>query len=168
MSPLERLTPRPALHQKSVHVPISARPSTMSVIAPKVRAFTDIDSLHHCTITPKPRAHPDIGQTRISNINGLASAAEAGSCKKCRVTRKYYVSAHTSFTDTPPQLLLRASCQSNRDCTHHRTAVIIIGSSTAGLRALGTEKETETETERLRPHTADRAAIPGIRRRPHR
>jgi len=43
----------------------------MSVIAPKVRAFTDIDSLHHCTITPKPRAHPDIGQTRISNINGL-------------------------------------------------------------------------------------------------
>jgi len=131
MSPLERLTLRPALHQKSVHVPISARPSTMSVIAPKVRAFTDIDSLHHCTITPKPRAHPDIGQTRTSNINGLASAAEAGSCKKCRVTRKYYVSGHTSFTDTPPQLLLRASCQSNRDCTHHRTAVIIIGSSTA-------------------------------------
>ncbi len=102
MSPIERLTPHPALHQKSVHVPISARPSTMSVIAPKVRAFTDIDSLHHCTITPKPRAHPDIGQTRISNINGLASAAEAGSCKKCRVTRKYYATeAHKLHRHAP-------------------------------------------------------------------
>src|SRR5260370_12202100 len=124
MSPIERLTPRPALHQKSVHVPISARPSTMSAIAPKVREFTDIDSLHHCTITPKQRAHPGIGQTRISNINGLARAAETGACKKCRVTRKYYATeAHKLHRHAPTA---SASCfvSSTRDCTHHRTAVI--------------------------------------------
>jgi hypothetical protein len=67
------------------------RPANHNVgIKPKPRAFTDIDALNHYTFTPQTRAHPDIGQTSISNFNGLASAAEAGSCKKCRVTRKYY------------------------------------------------------------------------------
>src|SRR6266446_4021792 len=73
-------------------------------IAPKVRAFPDIGALHHCTITPQMRAHPNIGPTSISNFNGLASAAEAGACKKCRVTGKYYGSEAPSFTGTAPRL----------------------------------------------------------------
>jgi hypothetical protein len=124
MSPIERLTPRPALHQKSVHVPISARPSTMSVIAPTARAFTDIDSLHHCTITHQTRAHPDIGQTRISNINGLASAAEAGSRKKCRVTGKYYASGARKLhrhAPTVPAACFVSSTETapTTHCRHH-------------------------------------------------
>jgi hypothetical protein len=39
---------------------------------------------------------------------------------------------------------LGASCRS-RDCTHHRTAVIIIGSSTAGLRP--EEKEMDKDKD---------------------
>ena len=50
-------------------------------IKPKPRAFTDIDALNHYTFTPQMRAHPDIGPSRISKINGLARAAEAGACK---------------------------------------------------------------------------------------
>ncbi len=137
------------------------RPANHNVgIKPKLRAFTDIDALNHYTLTPQTRAHPDIGPSRISKINGLASAAEAGSCKKCRVTGKYYVPSHTSFTDTTPTAPAWGFVSSTRHCTHTVTADHHL--------YLGMERDTETETERLRPHTADRAAIPGIRRRPHR
>jgi hypothetical protein len=88
-------------------------------IKPKLRAFTDIDPLNHYTFTPQTRAHPDIGHTRISNINGLASAAKAGSCKKCRVIGKYNGRAarelHGYARARHP---LHASCRS-RDCTHN-------------------------------------------------
>jgi hypothetical protein len=106
-------------------------------IKPKPRAFTDIDALKHYTFTPQMRAHPDIGPSRISKINGLARAAEAGACKKCRVTGKYYVpdthKLHRQYyvPDThklhrhAPQLLLRASCEAT-DCTHNPAVIIVI------------------------------------------
>jgi hypothetical protein len=102
------------------------RPANHNVgIKPKLRAFTDIDALNHYTLTPQTRAHPDIDPSRISNINGLASAAEAGSCKKCRVTRKYYVPHTHKLHRYAPQLLLRASCQAQSLPPTTITAVII-------------------------------------------
>jgi hypothetical protein len=102
------------------------RPAIHNVgIKPKLRAFTDIDALNHYTLTPQTRAHPDIGPSRISKINGLASAAEAGSCKKCRVTRKYYVTRTPSFTGTTPTASA-CCCMSSKETAPTTVLPIII------------------------------------------
>jgi hypothetical protein len=125
------------------------RPAIHNVgIKPKLRAFTDIDALNHYTLTPQTRAHPDIGPSRISKINGLASAAEAGSCKKCRVTRKYYVKRTPSFTGTTPTASA-CCCMSSKETAP--TTVLPSSSSVRAPRAYAlwawkeTEKDTETE-----------------------
>jgi hypothetical protein len=124
------------------------RPAIRNVgIKPKLRAFTDIDALNHYTLTPQTRAHPDIGPSRISKINGLASAAEAGSCKKCRVTGKYYVPVARSFTATHthgPGPLLHVK---QRDCTHHRNCRHHHRFEHRRLTRSGRKRDTDTETE---------------------
>jgi hypothetical protein len=111
-------------------------------IKPKPRAFTDIDALNHYTFTPQMRAHPDIGPSRISKINGLARSAEAGACKKCRVTGKYYVAEARKLHRHAPTVPAACFVSSTRDCTPTVTAVIIGVEHRRGLRALGTETHT--------------------------
>jgi hypothetical protein len=102
------------------------RPANHNVgIKPKLRAFTDIDALNHYTLTPQTRAHPDIGPSRISKTNGLASAAEAGSCKKCRVTGKYYVTRthklhrHDTHGSGLGLRVKQQRLHHHRNCRHH-------------------------------------------------
>jgi hypothetical protein len=122
--------------------------SLASSIARKKRAHPDIDSLPDCPIARKTRAHPDIGQTRGNNINHLARAAEDDPCKKCRVTRKYYVPAAHSFTATHthgPGPLLHLK---QRDCTHHRNCRHHHRCRAPQAYALWAGKETQTQKQR--------------------
>jgi len=136
------------------------RPAIRNVgIKPKLRAFTDIDALNHYTFTPRTRAHPDIGQTSISNFNGLASAAEAGACKKCRVTGKYYEKEARSFTGTTPTAPACCCMSSEESAPTTVTAVIIIGSSTAGLRPEERERDGQRHHHRAgRPPASRRTS----------
>src|SRR6266436_4846090 len=142
MSPIERLTPRPALHQQRVDFPVSAN-TVHRIKTAWIFRNCGIASLHHCIKTAWIfRAAPTIStsyklwQSQKNRVDRKISAGEA---------RELHRHGAHGFR-------LGASCRS-RDCTHHRTAVIIIGSSTAGLRP--EEREMEIDTDIITPRRTD-------------
>jgi hypothetical protein len=159
MSHIERLTPRPALHQNCVDFPVSAN-TVHCIKTAWIFWNCGIASLHRCIKTAWIfRAAPTIStsyklwQTRKNRVVRKISAEE---------TRELHGHGARAFGS-----MLRVEAETAPTTI---IAVIIIGDEHRRLTRSVTERdtETETETERLRPHTADRAAIPSIRRRPHR
>jgi hypothetical protein len=144
MNPHVRLTPRPALHQNCVDFPVSANTAHCIKTAWFFR-HCGIASLHHCTKTAwNFRAAP----TNSTTYKLWQTRKKPRGPEDIRKETR-------SFTGTHPTafgLLLHVK---QRDCTHHRTAVIIIGSSTAGLWP------EDVDIDITNPH---RAVFPAIRR----
>jgi hypothetical protein len=144
MSRIERLTPRPALHQKRVDLPVSAN-TVHCIKTAWIFRHCIIASLHHCTKTRVELPG------RTNNFNDLQIVAKA---KKTAWTGRYPQKRHGSFTGTHPQLLLRASCQAKRP---HPQSLLPSSSSVSSTTVLRPE-DIDTDNQH-------RAGRPGHHRR---
>jgi hypothetical protein len=142
MSHIERLTPRPALHQKRVDLPVSAN------TVPLHQKRVDLPGLWHCIIAPLHQNRVYL-PGRTNNFNELQIVANA---KKTAWPGRYPQKRHGSFTGTAPRLsawcfLSKQRLHPQPYCRHHHRC--------RAAPAYGQKRGTGRKTN-ISPHRAGR------------
>src|SRR6266481_5697071 len=149
MSHIERLTPRPALHQNCVDFPVSAN-TVHCIKTAWIFRNCGIASLHHCIKTARIfRAAPTI-----------STSYKLWQTRKNRVARKISAEEHGGYTSTAPTafgLVLGVEAETAP------TTVLPSSSSVRAPQAYALERDRDRDRDRDREITPPHS---GLRRDP--
>jgi hypothetical protein len=132
MSHIERLTPRPALHQNCVDFPVSAN-TVYCIKTAWIFRDCGIASLHHCIKT----AWIFRGASTISTSYKLWQTRKNRVARKISAEETRELHGHGTTASA-------CCCMSSKETAPTTvTAIIILGSSAAGLRPKEREKDID-------------------------